>query len=284
MWFTRTSLGGRIEVTATAKKIAAALDPYNARVQVGVGQADARRWVALEGAFNFRDLGGYAAGGRARSRWGAVYRSDALHHLSPSDLRTLEALGVNRVIDLRSPTEIASTGRGSLGEGQVEYLTASVIPTAGSEATGAPSSDNLAERYMWYLEIGGDAIAESIEILAASHGGAVVFHCAAGKDRTGVVAALLLEVLGVSHDDIVADYALTDHALPSILARLAQDPVHAAAMSQIPDSRRMVRPEVMRGFLQLLDERCGGARPWSEKAGVRPRSVDMLRSRLLDNS
>jgi hypothetical protein len=99
-----------------------------------------------------------------------------------------------------------------------------------------------------------------------------------------VVAALLLEVLGVSHDDIVADYALTDHALPSILARLAQDPVHAAAMSQIPDSRRMVRPEVMRGFLQLLDERYGGARPWLEKAGVRPRSVDMLRSRLLDDS
>ena len=60
------------------------------------------------------------------------------------------------------------------------------------------------------------------------------------------MAALLLEVLGVSHDDIVADYALTDHALPSILARLAQDPVHAAAMSQIPDSRRMVRPSVRR--------------------------------------
>jgi hypothetical protein len=191
---------------------------------------------------------------------------------------------VDRVIDLRSPTEIASTGRGSLGEGQVEYLTASVIPTAGSEATGAPSSDNLAERYMWYLEIGGDAIAESFEILAASHGGAVVFHCAAGKDRTGVVAALLLEVLGVSDDDIVADYALTDHALPSILARLAQDPAHAAAMSQIPDSRRMVRPEVMRGFLQLLDDRYGGARPWLEKAGVSPESIELLRSRLLDVS
>jgi hypothetical protein len=191
---------------------------------------------------------------------------------------------VDRVIDLRSPTEIASTGRGYLGEGQVEYMTASVIPTAGSEATGAPSSDNLAERYMWYLDVGGDAIAESFEILAASHGRAVVFHCAAGKDRTGVLAALLLEVLGVGDDDIVADYVLTDQALPSILARLAQDPVHGTAVSQIPDSRRMVRPEVMWGFLQLLDVRYGGARPWLEQAGVKPASIDALRSRLLDVS
>jgi protein-tyrosine phosphatase len=246
-----------------------------------VAEEDGRRWVALEGAFNFRDVGGYAAGGRERVRWGAVYRSDALHHLSPSDLDTLESLGVDRVIDLRSPTEIASVGRGSLGEGQVEYLTASVIPTAGSEATGAPSSDDLAERYMWYLEVGRDAIAESFEILAASHGGAVVFHCAAGKDRTGVLAALLLEVLGVGDDDIIADYALTGRALPSILARLAQDPVHGVAVSQIPDSRRMVRPDVMRAFLQLLDARYGGARAWLEEAGVRPRSIDALRSGLL---
>lgn len=238
----------------------------------------------LEGAFNFRDVGGYPVAGQARIRWGSVYRSDALHHLSPGDLSTLESLRVDRVIDLRSPNEITTSGRGSLGQGHVEYLTMSVIPTAGSEATGAPSSDNLAERYMWYLDVGRDAIAESFEILAVPGRGAVVFHCAAGKDRTGVLAALLLQVLGVSDDDIVADYVMTDRALPAIFDRLARDPVHGAAVARIPDSRRMVQPAVMRGFLQLLDQKHGGARAWLEEAGVTPRSIDALRARLLDPS
>ena len=240
--------------------------------------------MALEGAFNFRDLGGYPVGGSGRVRWATVYRSDALHSLSTADLETLESLGVDRIIDLRSLTEIERTGRGGLALRQVEYLTASVIPTLGSEATGAPSSDNLAERYMWYLDVGREAIAETFEILATPGTGAIVFHCAAGKDRTGVLAALLLEVLGVSGDDIVADYVLTDQALPSILDRLSQDPVHGAAVAQIPDSRRTVQPDAMRGFLQLLDQRHGGARAWLEMAGVKPRSIDALRTRLLDPS
>ena len=243
-----------------------------------VGESDSRRWVDLDGAFNFRDVGGYLVGGQARVRWGSVYRSDALHHLSAADLKTLESLGVERVIDLRSPKEITTVGRGGLGEGQVEYLTMSVIPTAGSEAIGAPTSDNLSERYMWYLDVGHGAIAESFEVLAMPGSGPVVFHCAAGKDRTGVLAALLLRVLGASDDDIVADYVMTDRALPAILDRLARDPVHGAAVAKIPDSRRMVRPDAMRGFLQLLDREHGGARAWLEEAGVAPRSLDALES------
>jgi hypothetical protein len=249
-------------------------------VEQGVVDEDGRRWVALEGAFNCRDLGGYPTADGMQVRWGSVFRSDALQHLSVGDLRVLESLGVDRVIDLRSPDEIAAVGRGSLADGSVRYLTASVIPSLTDEALGAPPGDDIARRYLWYLSVGRDAFAETFETLA--HGsGAVVFHCAAGKDRTGVVAALLLSVLGVSEDDIVEDYALTNLAMPSILARLTRDPLHGEAVAQMPASRRIVMPDTMRRFLELLDEQHGGARVWLESAGVAPGSLDTLRTRVL---
>jgi protein-tyrosine phosphatase len=249
-------------------------------VAYDVDEQEDRRWVALEGAFNFRDLGGYATGDGTRVRAGMVFRADALNHSSPDDLRVLEALGVDRIIDLRSPEEIGAVGRGLLADGPIEYVTASVIPMAGGEAVGAPSGDDIAERYLWYLDIGRDAFVSAFEVLSEEGRGAVVFHCAAGKDRTGVLAALLLSVLGVGADDIVADYALTNRAMPSILERLANDPIVGPRVMQIPPGRVMAPPETMGRFLELLDTRHGGAQAWLEQAGVPPRSIAGLRSSL----
>ena len=255
--------------------------PYSGSVEGDDEAGTDRRWVTLEGAFNFRDVGGYATLGGDRVRWGSVFRSDALHHLSPGDVRSVEALGVDRAIDLRSPDEIEATGQGGLAARRIDYVVAPVIPSATGEAVGAPPGDDLAERYLWYLDVGGDAIVRAFEVLAEPDKGAVVFHCAAGKDRTGVLAAMLLETLGVGEDDIVADYALTNLALPSILARLAADPVHAAGVAEMPASRRVVQPETMRRFLGLLAATHGGARHWLRQAGLAPSSVDALQRRLL---
>jgi protein-tyrosine phosphatase len=248
---------------------------------IGVeGPSQPERWVALEGAFNFRDLGGYVTGEPGRLRYGSVFRSDALHHLTPQDVRSVVSLGVDHVVDLRSPAEIASAGRGPLAEGPVEYVTASVLPSTNGEALGAPAGDDLAERYLWYLDIGREAFATTFEVLADARAGAVVFHCTAGKDRTGVVAALLLAALDVGVEDIAADYALTNQALPSILERLARDPVLGATIAQMPPGRRTVRSETMARFLELLSRHHGGARSWLLGAGVAPASIDALRAKL----
>ena len=236
-----------------------------------------RRWVALDGAFNFRDLGGYATRQEARVRWGSLYRSDALHHLSAGDVEVLAGLGVDRVIDLRAPEEITAVGRGLLSDGPFGYLNAPVIPSISGEALGAPPGDDIGERYLWYLNVGRQALVDAIEALAEPGRGAVVFHCAAGKDRTGVLAALVLAMLDVGYDDIVADYTLTNRALPSILGRLAADPLHGASVAQMPADRRTVRPEAMRRFLQLLDDKHGGARRWAESAGLAPTCIDAVR-------
>jgi protein-tyrosine phosphatase len=242
--------------------------------------AESRRWVELEGASNFRDLGGYVTANGGRVRWGSVFRSDALHQLSEEDLRRLEALGVVRVIDLRSPEEVAANGRGSLGDSDVEYISAPIIPSTSGESQGAPPGDDIAERYAWYLEVGRAAFVEVFETLAASDRGAVVFHCAAGKDRTGVVAALLLTALGVGDDDVASDYALTTQVLPSVLERMSRDPIHGAAVAQAPPGRLVAAPETMYRFLRLVAERHHDARSWMEGAGVAGASIDSLRNRL----
>jgi protein-tyrosine phosphatase len=249
-------------------------------VEATLDDPGGRRWVALDGAFNFRDLGGYATRQGARVRWGSLYRSDALHHLSAGDVEVLVGLGVDRVIDLRAPDEIATVGRGVLSDGPFDYLNAPVIPSISGEALGAPPADDLGERYLWYLDVGRQAFVDAITALAEPGRGAVVFHCAAGKDRTGVLAALVLSMLDVGCDDIVDDYALTNQALPSILGRLAADPLHGASVAQMPADRRTVRPEVMRRFLQLLDDKHGGARSWAESAGLAPACIGTLRTGL----
>ncbi len=243
-------------------------------------EEDDLRWVKMEGAFNFRDAGGYPTFDGMRVAQGSVFRSDALHELSSRDLDTLESLGVDRIIDLRSPDEIAQLGRGPLGDGRVEYFTASVIPRTDGEAVGAPSGDDVAKRYLWYLDVGGEAIVSAFEIMARPDRGAVVFHCAAGKDRTGVLAAMVQNLLGVSNDDIVADYMLTDRALPAIFARLARDPIHAETIAALPPSRRGVRQETMRGFLHLLNEERGGTETWLKDAGLSSDAIQSLRSKL----
>jgi protein-tyrosine phosphatase len=249
-------------------------------VEAAAEDTGGQRWVVLDGAFNFRDLGGYATRQGARLRWGSLYRSDALQHLSARDVEVLAGLGVNRVIDLRAPDEIAAVGRGVLTDGSFGYLNAPVLPSISGEALGAPPGDDVGGRYLWYLDIGRQALVDAIEALAEPDRGAVVFHCAAGKDRTGVLAALVLALLDVGYDDIVADYALTNRALPSILDRLAADPLHAASVAKMPADRRTVRPEAMRRFLDLLDDKYGGARSWAASAGLAPRCIDALRAGL----
>ncbi len=238
------------------------------------------RWVGLEGAFNFRDLGGYPCEGGRRVVSGVLFRSDALHHLTAADIGAMAALGIRTVIDLRAPDEIERVGVGPIAHAGLGYLNAPVIPALSGEAGGAPPGTDVAERYLWYLDVGRQALVDAIEVIADADRSGVVFHCAAGKDRTGVLAALVLGILGVPGEEIVADYALTNRAMPSILARLSVDPVHAETVSRMDADRRSARPEVMRRFLELVEETYGGPADWALGAGVAPESLSAIRDRL----
>jgi len=253
------------------------------------------RLVPLEGSFNFRDLGGYPGAGGRTTRWGRLYRADALHELTPEDVDRLRDLGLRTVVDLRTERELARTGRGPLEpEGVAFHHLAVVQEGVGADgssdrsgegesmAAPAPAGDDLADRYLWYLDVGRGALVEALTLLGGDDHYPLVFHCAAGKDRTGVLAALVLEILGVDRQLIVADYVITAERLRLIVDRWSADPEFAERMAKVPPSRLSVEAPTMEGFLDQLHARFGGARSWALEAGVPSSALDRMVDLLLE--
>lgn len=252
------------------------------------------RLVTLQGSFNFRDLGGYAGRDGRPTRWGRLFRADALHELTTEDVSRLQALGLRTVVDLRTERELARTGRGLLEPEDVAFHHLAVVQegvrgdgTSDRAAEGesmaapAPAGDDLAERYLWYLDVGRRSLVEALTMLGGEEHYPLVFHCAAGKDRTGVLAALVLELVGVDRQVIVADYVLTAERLRFVMDRWFADPEFAERMAKVPASRLSVEAATMEGFLDQLEVRHGGARSWALEAGVSADALDRMAELLL---
>jgi hypothetical protein len=254
------------------------------------------RLVSLEGSFNFRDLGGYPAPDGRTTRWGRLYRADALHELTGDDVIRLRDLGLRTVVDLRTERELVTSGRGPLGLEEVDFHHLAVVKegvradgTSDAAAEGesvaapAPAGDDLAERYLWYLDVGRDSLVAALTLLGGDQHYPLVFHCAAGKDRTGVLAALILEILGVERRVIVADYVITAERLRFILQRWRDaDAGFAERMAKVPASRFSVEAATMEGFLDQLQSRYGGARSWAVEAGVPAAALDRIADLMLE--
>ncbi len=266
--------------------------------QDGPMDSDARL-IPLQGSFNFRDLGGYPGRDGRPTRWGRLFRADALHELTSDDVDRLQGLGLRTVVDLRTERELARTGRGPLEPEDVAYHHLAVVkegvqdgirgdrtPDGVAEresvAAPAPAGDDLAERYLWYLDVGRHSLVGALTLLGGDEHYPLVFHCAAGKDRTGVLAALVLEIVGVDRDVIVADYVITAERLRFILDRWLAEPEFAERMAKVPASRLSVEASTMEGFLDHLQVRHGGARAWALSAGVPAEALDRMIDLLLE--
>jgi protein tyrosine/serine phosphatase len=240
------------------------------------------RFVPLVGAYNFRDLGGYPTTDGRVTKWARLFRSDLLHELTVADVEVLRKLGLAQVIDLRTGAEVERTGRGLLAAEPVRYLHLSVTQVEGGESVGAPDYQSaLAQRYLWYLEVGRATLVETLTAVGDPASYPLVFHCAAGKDRTGVVAALILDILGVDRDVIVEDYALTATRMRLIIDRLRRDPAYGDRIDEVPAHLFAVEAATMQHFLELLHEQHGGAREWAGAAGVQRERLDALPDILL---
>jgi protein-tyrosine phosphatase len=241
------------------------------------------RLLPLAGASNFRDLGGYPISSGGFTCWGRLFRSDTLHELTEADVSLLGEMGLKCVIDLRTATEVDLSGRGLLGAGATDYFHLSVIDEDGGEARGvpAPMDESLENRYLWYLEVGRDALSHALGVIGDASKHPLVFHCAAGKDRTGVLAALLLDIVGVERQAIVDDYVLTASRMEAIVARLTRSRAEGGMDYNIPASALTVEAATMEGFLDGVDERYGGARQWALAAGVPYDSVEALSTLLV---
>jgi protein-tyrosine phosphatase len=178
------------------------------------------RQVPFERLHNFRDFGGYPGDGGRPVRAGLLYRSDSLGKLSGADADRFAALGVRTVIDLRHSWEVSAAGRVP-DLGGLRYHHCSIEHRPYDQAQLPAVTDPVRYLADRYAEVAADGVAEIgqvLQIIAAPGAAPLVVHCASGKDRTGLIAAVVLSLLGVAEADIAADFALTELATDRLRA------------------------------------------------------------------
>ena len=231
------------------------------------------RSIELAGVFNFRDLGGYETAEGRTVQWRRIFRADGLGWLTEEDLDVLRPLGLRTVVDLRTAREVDLRGRFPFESYPVAFHHLSVLDTTwdrdAARRENLPATEFLHRAYHQMLVDGGPRFAAAFDVLAAPDALPAVFHCAAGKDRTGLLAALLLGALGVRRDDIVADYELTQQTMERIVERAAaEDPAMAASMDSVPTSFFSADPRAMSGVLSDLEDEHGSVRGFVRTIGV----------------
>ncbi|MCW0216293.1 MAG: tyrosine-protein phosphatase [Pseudonocardia sp.] len=237
------------------------------------------RPLALAGAFNFRDLGGLPAGPDHVVRPRVLFRSDTLQALTADDVRLLvDELHLELIVDLRNGAEAVSEGRGPMAEVPVSYLNAPLQDLPVSEL---PPREQSRLFYLEHLASASSPLATVVRVVSALAGRPVLLHCAAGKDRTGLVTAVLLRLLGVDDDTIVADYLRTGENMPRIVQRFLGWPRYRDHIAAVPAEVYQAEEYTVRGFLRGLDERYGGAAAWAAARGIGGDELARLRRGLL---
>jgi protein-tyrosine phosphatase len=247
---------------------------------------DAERRIKFDGCFNFRDLGGYVTESGRTLQWGRLFRADGLQRLTDDDRRRFAELGIVTVIDLRTPDEIERRGRFEPDVNSTRYHhlpLVDVIPDmTGFDADAIASPDFMVDRYEEMLADGAERIATALTVLAEPGALPAVFHCAAGKDRTGLLAAIILRLLGVPASDVIADYAMSQVAMREMIAWVkATSPEASEAFEKYPAPMTAADPDNMVRLLARLEKNYGSMAGYVTSLGVNPDVVARLKAALL---
>lgn len=238
------------------------------------------RSFSFDRVYNFRDLGGYATADGRVVRWRRLFRSGELQRMSEDEVaRTRAALGIVTVIDFRSAEE-ANDPRG-LGGLSDPPTRRHHLPMGNARSKfEARESGRWDPAYVSMLEDHGDDWAQAVHVLAGDDAYPALFHCVTGKDRTGVLAALVLDALGVDEATILADYAESQRAMDRLVERLRAS--GAVGPDRPPNPALGVVPSAMAEMLTTLRERYGSARGFLRARGVQPQVFDALEAHLLE--
>jgi protein-tyrosine phosphatase len=237
------------------------------------------RHLPLTGTYNVRDLGGYLATGDRVTRWRTLLRADALHRLDSQAHAVLGAIGVRTVVDLRSDEEVqrAPDHLGGLSLRLIHRpLYASRTPIA------TVPRRTLAETYLSLIDERPHALVGAVRELAAPDALPAIVHCTAGKDRTGMVVALVLSAIGVDHDVIVADFEVTRRFLDGAFREeLAQASAERGISADRIEDMLSMEPALIVGFLRRVYETFGDAATFLTHYGMTDEELERIRTGLL---
>lgn len=240
-----------------------------------------------EGIHNFRVLAPYRLRGGGHIRANMVYRSGALELMTGDDSsRLADDIGVTTILDLRHPEE---WGGGATTHALAERVVPlSIFPEEQvqadliAELNGLYGNGPSPRRYLHYLQIGGTRFADAFRLLAKPESYPVLVHCTAGKDRTGVVLGMLMDLLGAFDEDIAHEYALSDASIERLIAFLESTGRVLEGTREEIRARLATPPERMAGFIELLRETHGSAAAYLQSQGVTAAELETIRQTLTD--
>lgn len=239
------------------------------------------RRIELGGATNFRDVGGYPAAGGRRTRWRAVFRADGLSRLTESDLEVMSDLGLRTVIDLRSSFELEQ-GRFPVDRVPVAFHHFPLLDELPNPERFVMVPGMLGVQYREMARDAAPQIASALRLLVMPGTLPAVIHCTAGKDRTGVLVAVLLSLLGVPDETVVEDYARSAANMTRLRAQLIARYPEGRETIENADEMFAARPEYMHDLLEDLRAEYATMNGYAAAAGVGPDVVESLRAALLE--
>jgi len=259
----------------------------------GQGIITAERLVPLQGSWNFRDMGGYKTSNGSRIKWGQIFRSDNLAHLTDSDEALLKQMGIHLVCDFRTPSESTRWPDRLPNDNSLDYIHLPI--THGErefdfyqEKIGRGEVSWLTEEFMIdanirILDEYGDTLGNVFHRLAETKNRPAVFHCAGGRDRTGVCAALILLALGVPEDTVIYDYCLS-----GVFISKHRENINERIRSRGVDPETVAlyytaTPHFFIPVIEHIREVYGSAANYLRtKAGVNDETLDLLKKELLE--
>jgi protein-tyrosine phosphatase len=242
-----------------------------------------QRHVPLQGTYNVRDCGGYYTREGRMVKWGVFYRADGLHLLTPEGQAALLSRGVLTIVDLRRSDELKIAPNVFADALNVRYHHVSLLVDQEFVAGAQQDPEPLVVIYRSILDDRQEQVYQILSTFAEAAGLPGLVHCTAGKDRTGLIAALLLALVGVPYETIIADYALTSTYLGEGFMEAAKKRALARGLTWEQYAPLVTcPPENMAQTLKHLDETYGGVSPYLRHIGLSEAQLAHLRAMLLD--
>jgi len=239
------------------------------------------RLLPIEGTYNLREVGGYRAG-HTTVRSGKLYRSDALNGLTESGRHALADLGIRRIVDLRTEEEV--TAGPTRLDADVEIVHAPIFTASHRPVELAGDDVTLAAVYDVMVDGHGRQLTDAVRLIASAGDGAVLVHCTAGKDRTGLVVALALLAAGVDREEVVADYAQTSANLSGEWAARMLDTMRGAGGPVSPAMQEIVTASPASELTRVIsrwDSEWGSPADYLRAHGITDEELTALSAMLL---